>query len=303
MSGPAPPSPRRIEGGLRTRNAFRKSSEPGDPLVTVITPVRNGAKHIDQTIRSVLGQTYANIEYMVVDGGSTDGTLDIIRGYDDQLAYWMSEPDDGPNDAVNKGTAIATGDYYLCLCADDYLYCDTAIETLVRQGIEGGNQPLLIAGRARFALDDELLNWIMPISEENMRRNHYGPAIEATLVNTAVYKTILHNPIFKATGDTNFFDTLRERDLFDVKYVDSIATVLRLGGITNIARTEYFRCVEHEISRYISSGEFRLLRLSRAVLAAKLRNALRRVVGERIYYTRFLYGLYLIRKWRSQPKG
>jgi hypothetical protein len=143
----------------------------------------------------------------------------------------------------------------------------------------------------------------MPISEDNMRRHHYGPAIEATLISTALYKTIPHNPIFKATGDTNFFDTLRQRDLFDVKYVDSIATVLRLGGITNSARTEYYRCVEHEISRYISSGEFRLLRLSRAVVAAKLRNALRKVVGERFYYTRFLYGLYVIRKWRSQHKG
>jgi glycosyltransferase involved in cell wall biosynthesis len=113
-----------IEGGLCTRGQFARKSEPMMPLVTIITVVYNGAEHLEHTIRSVLGQTYENIEYIIIDGGSTDGTLDIIKRFDDQIAYWLSEPDKGIYDAMNKGIDLANGDWINFMNAGDG-FCQT----------------------------------------------------------------------------------------------------------------------------------------------------------------------------------
>ncbi len=106
------------EGGWRT-SEVPKQRLPGKPLVTIITVVFNGATTLEDTIRSVLQQTYENIEYIIIDGGSSDGTLDIIRKYDSQLDYWLSEPDAGIYDAMNKGLSLCTGDVVGFLNADD----------------------------------------------------------------------------------------------------------------------------------------------------------------------------------------
>jgi glycosyltransferase involved in cell wall biosynthesis len=83
------------------------------PPVTVITVVYNGAAHLEETIRSVQSLDYDNIAHMVVDGGSTDGTVDLIRKYESQLVWWISEPDHGIYDAMNKGWAAASPDSYI----------------------------------------------------------------------------------------------------------------------------------------------------------------------------------------------
>lgn len=81
------------------------------PLVTVITVCFNCKADIEKTIKSVLGQTYDNIEYLIIDGGSIDGTVDVIKTYSDRLAYWVSEPDRGIYDAMNKGLQKANGEW------------------------------------------------------------------------------------------------------------------------------------------------------------------------------------------------
>lgn len=81
------------------------------PLITVITVVFNGVKTIEETIQSVVNQTYPNIEYIIIDGGSTDGTLDIIKKYEDAIDYWVSEPDNGIYDAMNKGIYLAMAEW------------------------------------------------------------------------------------------------------------------------------------------------------------------------------------------------
>jgi len=105
-----------------------------NPKISIITVVYNNVRDIAYTIQSVLRQTYSNIEYIIVDGASTDGTLDIIQTYGNQINILISEQDDGIYDAMNKGLAAATGDYVLFLNSGDELFNENTIQYIVENG-------------------------------------------------------------------------------------------------------------------------------------------------------------------------
>lgn len=92
------------------------------PKLSIITPSFNQAAYLEETILSVLNQNYANLEYIVIDGGSTDSSVDIIKKYGQYIRYWVSEKDEGQSDAINKGFRRATGDYIAWMNADDIYY-------------------------------------------------------------------------------------------------------------------------------------------------------------------------------------
>ena len=100
--------------------------------LSIVTITRNSEEFLEQTITSVIEQTYPNIQYIIVDGASDDGTLDIIRKYDEHIDRWISEPDKGIADAMNKAVDLATGDFMYFLHSDDYLESDTAISEASR---------------------------------------------------------------------------------------------------------------------------------------------------------------------------
>lgn len=126
----------RIEGGLRIHGKQNRHQSSA-PRVTVVTVVFNGEKTLEHTIRSVVTQSYANIEYIIIDGGSTDGTLDILKKYDGAIDYWLSEKDNGIYDAMNKGIALASGDYIGMLNSDDYFASPDSLEIIAAQLVAG----------------------------------------------------------------------------------------------------------------------------------------------------------------------
>jgi glycosyltransferase involved in cell wall biosynthesis len=103
----------------------------GLPLVSIITVVFNGEKYLEKTIHSIIKQTYNNIEYIIIDGGSSDGTIEIIKNYEDYITYWISEPDTGMYNALNKGISKSSGSIVAYLNSDDIYYPD-AVESAVK---------------------------------------------------------------------------------------------------------------------------------------------------------------------------
>ena len=98
----------------------QRSGGTDRPLVSIVTVVYNGAATLERTIQSVLAQGYENIEYIIVDGGSTDGTIDLLKQYEDRLDLWVSERDKGIYDAMNKGVALCAGEWVALINADDW---------------------------------------------------------------------------------------------------------------------------------------------------------------------------------------
>lgn len=106
-------------------------SQNSQPLITIIVAVFNGARTLQQCIDSVARQTYANREFIVIDGGSDDGSVDMLKANNDQIDYWISEPDTGIYDAWNKGLSQAKGDWICFLGADDYFWDAQVLERIV----------------------------------------------------------------------------------------------------------------------------------------------------------------------------
>lgn len=221
---------RQGEGGLRTQGYFKRSL-PDKPLITVITVVYNGVAHLEETILSVIGQTYDNVEYIIIDGGSTDGTLEIIRRYKHAIDYWVSEKDRGIYDAMNKGIGLVyNADSLINFMNSDDQFHDTDVCSLI--ALDYNNEDF-IYGKIR--LDDE--EFSISSGQEVTR-------------NTLAFFTICHHQsIF--TKRSVFFDigifslnyTISSDYDFVVrcflnstakkKYTNNVIAIMKIGGVSN----------------------------------------------------------------------
>jgi len=106
--------------------------KPGWPLISVITVTYNSASLLEETLKSIRSQTYPHIEHIIIDGASTDDTPEVIRRYEDIVARWVSEPDEGIYDAMNKGLKLFSGDYVWFINSGDRIYRPDTVEKMVQ---------------------------------------------------------------------------------------------------------------------------------------------------------------------------
>jgi glycosyltransferase involved in cell wall biosynthesis len=142
------------------------------PLVSIVTPSFNQARYLESTLRSVLEQDYPNLEYLLVDGGSTDGSLEIIRRYADRLAWWVSEKDRGQTDAINKGFAHANGKILAWLNSDD-TYEPNAIREAVAF-LQEHPEVGMVYGDANFIDENGRVVGRFPAAQTNYKRLRQG---------------------------------------------------------------------------------------------------------------------------------
>lgn len=124
------------------------------PKISIVTPSYNQGQYIEETILSVINQNYPNLEYIIIDGGSTDNTIDIIKKYEKHLTYWVSEPDHGQSHAINKGLKKCTGDIFNWLNSDDYLEPE-ALFHVANKFKEKSNAKLVCGYNRRFVDDSK----------------------------------------------------------------------------------------------------------------------------------------------------
>lgn len=216
------------EGGRRLLGHVPESSG-ANPLVSIVTAVYNGARHIEETIRAIAGQTYLPIEHIVIDGGSTDGTVEILEKYTGTLAYWVSEPDNGIYDAMNKGIDLVTDaeSYVLFANADDHLYSPEAIERVI--AASSGED--LVYGRMILTDGD--------ISGIAGRKVGLDDLAQETLCHPA---TFVRRKIFDRVGkfDTTYLIAADYDHIVrcfaapvSTRFVDVIVSTMRMGGLSD----------------------------------------------------------------------
>jgi glycosyltransferase involved in cell wall biosynthesis len=215
-----------LSGGLRTRGITKQSHE-NTPLITVVTVVRNGEKTLEETILSVINQTYTNIEYIVVDGASTDSTLDIVRKYEDRIDYWISEPDKGIYDAMNKGIDLATGEYIALLNSDDW-YEKDACEIVAKRTIEEKYD--VYYGMARV-VDSKNNKSMFVYGNEIYAINYKMIAHPTCFISKEIYSKFNYNIKYKSASDYDFIIKIYKSNA-SFCFIEKTMVNFRTGGMS-----------------------------------------------------------------------
>lgn len=241
------------EGGLSTQGIVKKNLT-SKPLVSIITAVYNGQEYLEETIQSVLNQTYDNIEYIIIDGGSTDGTIEIIKKYEDRLDYWISEKDNGIYDAWNKGVQNTSGEWIAFLGADD-IYSQKAIEMYISQILKSNTELEYISSKAMLCtLEKKPLRHIGSSWNWNNFSAHMNVAHVGSLHNKILFENYgLFDTSFKICGDYEFL--LRPRNNLKASFLSEETCYMRVGGVSNENLSMYTETYKAKImhkTRYIS---------------------------------------------------
>ena len=237
------------QGGMRIQG-LPKRGNTNLPLVSIITVVFNGESELEATIKSVIEQSYQNIEYIIIDGASSDKTLEIIYQYESQIDYWLSEPDEGIYHAMNKGIEAAQGQIIgLINCGDSYLENTISeIVNIYHKYIQ--ENPFLVITGAMYRFDREK-NYQFKIEKSQklldtkinrgMPLNH-----PATFITKATYDKLgLFNTKYCICGDYDLIFRLYHDYLVKFIFTEQVIAQMQLGGISEQFSSIWLRCREH----------------------------------------------------------
>jgi glycosyltransferase involved in cell wall biosynthesis len=198
------------------------------PLVSIVTPSFNQARYLEATIQSVLSQNYPRLEYIIVDGGSTDGSVEIIRKYESKLAWWVSEKDQGQTDAINKGFAHAKGDFFAWLNSDD-TYEPNALSSALKF-LQTHPEVGLVYGDANYINEDGRVIGRFPAAQTDLvrlRRGYVHIPQQAAFFRADLWRAVGPlDPSFYFAMDYDLWVRLATRS--QVKYVPQTWANFRL---------------------------------------------------------------------------
>jgi len=218
--------------------------------ISIITVCYNSAEYFEKAIESVLSQDYDNFEYIIIDGGSTDGSVDIIRKYEDRLAYWVSEPDDSLYDAMNKGIAKASGDIIGMINSDDY-YFPGAFKK-VAAAFEGKNLDENIFWGDMMYGDERVLGW----RDWNVKRGAFAPHPSMFCPKNIYDRIGTYSLDYKILADYDFmYRAINYHHIKNIYLPEAIA-FFRPGGL---ASQNILPSLKEELSVKLRYGQARLI--------------------------------------------
>lgn len=237
------------EGGRRVR-AGARVGPAGQPLISIVTVAWNpGIPAIRRTLRSVRAQSYPAIEHIVIDGGSTDGTVAWLREDDDSIDYWITERDHGIYDAMNKGLMLAKGSIIgLLNCGDEYTeHCCRIVAEQISQ--IRSTHPIVLAGAMQRTDEARGLAFSLKSTPERLRRKlERGMPLNhpATFVTAEAYRRVgLFDPSYRLCGDYDFIYRAARCPAVAFEFVDETLAVMPMGGISERVASLWTRGREH----------------------------------------------------------
>lgn len=211
------------------------------PLISIITVVYNGDKYLEQTIQSVINQTYKNIEYIIIDGGSTDRTIDIIKKYEHNISYWISEKDKGLYDAMNKGILKSNGELIGTINSDDWYEVD-AIDSVVHALLENPNKKIFHSDRYNILENGE--KELFRFNPSKFKFKYYSMTYShpSMFISRDEYRVHLYKTNIKSGADYQFIMESFLRDENIIQYIEKVNVNFRLGGISS--RLSFFETLK-----------------------------------------------------------
>lgn len=207
-----------------------------EPLISIITVTYNSVNTLDYTIRSLRNQSFRNFEYIVVDGASTDGTLSVIEKNDDIISRWISEPDKGIYDAINKGIAMANGKYVGLIHADDILASNDTLQIIADTLI--AKQPDAIYGNLDYVAANDInrviRRWISNDFTPSLLKKGWMPAHPTLYIERTWFQKLgKYNKTMKISADYDFILRLFSQPGIKTVFINHCIVKMRVGGASN----------------------------------------------------------------------
>lgn len=246
------------------------------PLITVITIVYNGINELESTIQSIITQTYPNIEYIIIDGASNDGTIDIIKKYQNKISKWVSEKDDGIYDAMNKGILLSTGEYINFMNSGDIFINENIINNFVefittKKYLE---KEIVFCGNNLIKFPN--CDIVCKADINNIEIWH-----QSVFIFSKIQKENLFDKRFKIAGDYELWFRLISKNISFIKLDFIVAKYDGLGlSFKNISNA----VIEAWIAKKINFHDTNLFELFYKLIIENIKNYAKRILNFKFYF-------------------